>query len=224
MFNEGYLSAGPDAVERMELAGDAEWLAGLLHQLMPSEPEVVGLLALIRLHQARHRARFDKTDNLVLLKDQDRSLWDRPAIDAALELLNGAMRMGRPGAYQLQAAIAGCHAVARTWEATDWQLISTLYERLVDISGSPVAELNRAIALLHSQGPASALKALDGLAERLDSYHLYHAARAEVLRALDRPVEAAREDRRAAALTENPAEQNLLWKRLAAAEDVAGWR
>ncbi len=220
MFNEGYLSAGPGPGERAELAADAEWLARLVHELMPTEAEVTGLLTLIQLHQARRRGRFD-ADGIVLLKDQDRTLWDRPAIDSALELLNGALRQGQPGAYQLQAAIAGCHAVARTWEATDWALIVTLYDRLVELSSSPVAELNRAIALRHCDGPAAALAAIDPLAARLDSYHLFHASRAEFLRDLGRRSEAAEADRVAASLTANPAELRLLQLRIAGEADFA---
>jgi RNA polymerase sigma factor (sigma-70 family) len=220
MFNEGYLSAGPEAGERAELATDAEWLARLVHGLMPTEAEVTGLLALIQLHQARRRARFD-ADGIVLLKDQDRTLWDRPAIDSALELLNRALRQGQPGVYQLQAAIAGCHAVARIWGATDWALIVTLYDRLVALSASPVAELNRAIALRHRDGPAAALAAIDPLAGRLDSYHLYHASRAEFLRELGRQSEAAEADRIASSLTANPAELRLLRLRIAGEVDSA---
>jgi RNA polymerase sigma factor (sigma-70 family) len=214
MFNEGYLSAGPATSQRAELAGDAEWLAGLLVQLLPDEPEVIGLLALIRLHQARRLARFDAGGDLVLLKDQDRSLWDREAIDDALALLNGALRMGQPGSYQAQAAIAACHATARRWEDTDWSLIVSLYDQLLAVTDSPVAALNRAIALRYRDGPDAALAALDPMAGRLGSYHLFHAARAQLLRALGRMSEAAEEDRRASRLTANPAELNLLQRRI----------
>ena len=214
MFNEGYLSAGPVESERAELASDAEWLASLVLELVPSEPEVIGLLALIRLHQARRRARFDPSDELVLLKDQDRTLWDRTAIGSALALLNGALRLGVPGYYQAQAAIAGCHATARTWDETNWPLIVSLYDQLVDISDSPVVGLNRAIAVHHAHGPSAALAALDPLAGPLDAYHLYHAARAQVLRALERTDEATEEDRRATQLTDNPAELRLLRRRI----------
>jgi RNA polymerase sigma factor (sigma-70 family) len=213
MFNEGYLSAGPDA-QRADLAGDAQWLASLLARLMPEETEVIGLLALIRLHQARRRARFDAAGGLVLLKDQDRSLWDRAAIDDALALLNRALRMGAPGFYQAQAAIAACHAIARRWEDTDWHLIVRLYNRLLALTDSPTAALNRAIALQYLDGPQAALAALDPLAGHLKSYHLYHATRAQMLRALGRAAEAADEDRQAAALTSNPAELRLLQRRL----------
>jgi RNA polymerase sigma-70 factor (ECF subfamily) len=219
MFNEGYLSAGPATSERAELAGDAEWLSGLLAQLLPNEPEVIGLLSLIRLHQARRLARFDAAGDLVLLNDQDRSLWDRAAIDTALALLNGALRLGQPGFYQAQAAIAACHAVARRWEDTDWHRIVDLYDTLLSLGDSPVAALNRAIALQYRDGPAVALTALDPLARRLSSYHLFHAARAQVLRELGRPGEAADEDRQAARLTSNPAELQLLQRRIEGATD-----
>jgi RNA polymerase sigma-70 factor (ECF subfamily) len=213
MFNEGYLSAGPGASQRAELAEDAKWLASLLVQLLPDEPEVIGLLSLIRLHQARHLARFDAGGEIVLLKDQDRSLWDRAAIDAALVLLNRALRRGQPGFYQAQAAIAACHAIARRWEDTDWHRIVDLYDTLLYLGDSPVAALNRAIALRYRDGPAAALTALDPLAGRLSSYHLFHAARAQMLRELGRTREAADEDRQASRLTSNPAELHLLqWR------------
>jgi RNA polymerase sigma-70 factor (ECF subfamily) len=221
MFNEGYLSAGPAAAQRADLADDAEWLASLLMQLLPEEPEVIGLLALIRLHQARHLARFDAAGDLVLLKDQDRSLWDRAAIDDTLALLNGALRMGLPGVYQAQAAIAACHATARRWEDTDWQLIVSLYDQLLALSDSPIAALNRAIALQYRDGPEVALAALDRMAGHLHSYYLFHAARAQMLRALSRGGEAADEDRRASQLTSNPAELHLLQRRIAGSTVMA---
>jgi predicted RNA polymerase sigma factor len=214
MFNEGYLSAGPDRAEREELAGDAEWLAGLLMQLLPGDPEVIGLVALIKLHQARREARFDAEDQLVLLGDQDRSRWDRKAINEAIELLTTALKMGLPGFYQAQAAIAGCHAVAERWEDTNWDLIVTLYDQLLTIADTPVAALNRAIAVQHRDGPEAGLTELDPLAGRLDSYHLFHAARAQMLRRLGRSTEAAREDRVAVELTSNPAERSLLRRRI----------
>lgn len=214
MFNEGYLSAGPDSAQREELAGDAEWLASLLMQLLPRDPEVIGLLALIKLHQARREARFDDWKELVLLGDQDRSRWDRQAITEAMELLTSALKRGQPGFYQAQAAIAGCHAVAERWEDTNWGLIVTLYDQLLAISDSPVAALNRAIAVQHRDGPEAGLAQLEPLAGRLDAYHLYHAARAQMLRRLGRSAEAAREDRVAVELTSNPAERSLLRRRI----------
>ena len=214
MFNEGYLSAGPDSAQREELAGDAEWLASLLMQLMPGDPEVIGLVALIKLHQARREARFDLHGELVLLADQDRSRWDRKAISAAIELLTKALMTGQPGFYQAQAAIAGCHAVADQWEDTNWDLIVTLYDQLLATADSPVAALNRAIAVQHRDGPDAGLAQLDRLIGRLDSYHLFHAARAQMLRRVGRSAEAAREDRTAVELTSNPAERSLLRRRI----------
>jgi RNA polymerase sigma-70 factor (ECF subfamily) len=215
MYNEGYLSAGPTASQRADLATDAEWLASLLVQLLPEEPEVIGLLALIQLQQARRLARFDVVGALVLLQDQDRSRWDRAAIDDALALLNRALRRGKPGFYQVQAAIAGCHATARRWEDTDWSLILRLYDQLLTLTDSPVAALNRAIALHYRDGPAAGLAALDGLTDHLRTYHLFHATRAQLLRALGRYDAAAAEDRLASQLTSNPAELGLLHDRMA---------
>ncbi|MBO0684105.1 MAG: RNA polymerase sigma factor [Candidatus Dormibacteraeota bacterium] len=217
MFNEGYLSAGPSDPQRAGLADDAEWLAGLLERLMPDEPEVVGLLALIRLHQARRRARFDAAGNLVLLKDQDRSLWDEAAINRALTLLTAALRRGQLGPYQAQAAIAGCHARSRRWEDTDWGLIVRLYDQLLALGDSPVAALNRAVAVQYLDGAEAGMAALDPLAARLETYHLFHAARAQMLRELGRFAEASDEDRRASVLTSNPAELSLLKQRIEAA-------
>jgi RNA polymerase sigma factor (sigma-70 family) len=216
LFNEGHLAtSGPDP-ERPDLAGDAEWLAALLAELMPTEPEVLGLLALIRLHRARERARFTPAGDLVLLRDQDRCLWDREAIARAAALVARALRMGRPGAYQIEAAIAACHAEAPTWEATRWAEIVLLYDRLLVRADTPVVRLNRAIALRHVEGPAAALEAIEPLAATLADYHLFHAARAELLRAQGRDGEAQRADERALALAGNVAERALLERRLGA--------
>ena len=214
MFNEGYLSTGPDAPERAELASDAEWLAGLLVELLPDEPEVIGLLALIRLIQARRAARFDGDGHLVLLREQDRRLWDRVVIRDAVALLNRALRQGRPGLYQAQAAIAACHAKARRWEDTDWEQIIALYDLLESLGHSPIVALNRAVALEHTDGAAAALAALEATGDRLGGYHLFHATRAQLLRALGRMEDAAGEDRTAAELTLNPAERHLLQRRV----------
>ena len=215
MFNEGYLSSGPEQPERGELAADAEWLAALLLQLLPDEPEVIGVVALIRLNHARRDARFDGAGHIVLLRDQDRSRWDRAAIDDAIALLNRALRRGRPGYYQAQAAIAACHAKARRWEDTDWAQIVALYDTLLQFGDSPVVSLNRAIALEHVAGAPAALAALEPLADRLAGYHLFHATRAHLLRELGRAHEAADADRTAAELTVNPAERHLLEQRAA---------
>ncbi|GAA4493290.1 sigma-70 family RNA polymerase sigma factor [Actinoallomurus oryzae] len=213
LFNEGYLSTAGPAQSR-DLAEDAEWLAGLLHRLMPNEPEVAGLLALIRLHRARAGARFDSAGGLVLLEHQDRSLWDREAIVDATRLLTRAARRRRPGPYQLQAAIVACHAEAERWQDTDWEQIVLLYDMLLHLAPSPVTRLHRAIALRYATGPHAALAELDALDGELHDYHLYHATRAELLRRLGRPDQARAADRRALELTANPAEQALLQRRL----------
>jgi RNA polymerase sigma-70 factor (ECF subfamily) len=214
MFNEGYLTSLGDSPERRDLAEDAEWLAALLYRLMPTEPEVLGLLALIRLHRARAESRFDREGRLVLLRDQDRSRWDRGAITDAANLVVKASRMRRPGPYQLQAAIVACHAESPSWEQTDWLQILLLYDTLLRHDPSPVIRLNRAVALRYVSGPAAALVEVDALSESLGRYHLYHATRAELLRALGRTVEARHADVAALQLTANPAERTLLEQRL----------
>lgn len=153
LFNEGYLASGGEAAQYRDLAEDADWLAALLDNLMPTEPEVTGLLALIRLHRARTAARFDEQGNLVLLRDQDRSRRDHDAIAAATQLLTRAARHRRPGPYQLQAAIVACHAEAKTWADTDWPQIVILYDLLLRHAPSPVTRLHRAIALRYVADP-----------------------------------------------------------------------
>jgi RNA polymerase sigma-70 factor (ECF subfamily) len=214
VFNEGYLASSGDAPERRELARDAEWLTSLVARLMPDEPEVLGLLALMRLHLARADARFGADGALVLLPDQQRARWDRPAIASAVELLARAQRMGRIGPYQVQAAIIGLHAMALSWAATPWQAIVGQYDLLLRIQPTPVVELNRALAIAELDGPAAALEALAPLADRLDGYHLFHAARGELLRKAGDPDGAREANRRALGLTANPAERRLLEGRL----------
>ncbi|MQA26101.1 MAG: sigma-70 family RNA polymerase sigma factor [Micromonosporaceae bacterium] len=213
LLNEGYLSTAEQAQSR-DLVDDAEWLASLLCQLMPTEPEAAGLLALIRLHRARAAGRFDSAGGLVLLADQDRSLWDRKAITDATRLLARAAAHRRPGPYQLQAAIVACHAEAERWENTDWEQIVLLYDMLLHLAPSPVTRLHRAIAVRHAVGPHAAMADLEALAAPLDRHHLYHAARAELLRDLGRADDAHAADRRALELTDNPAEQAVLERRL----------
>jgi RNA polymerase sigma-70 factor (ECF subfamily) len=213
LFNEGYLSTSERAQSR-DLVEDAEWLARLLHRLMPTEPEVAGLLALIQLHRARIAARFDGDGGLVLLRDQDRGQWDRPAIDDATRLLVRAAAQHRPGQYQLQAAIVACHAEAPRWEDTDWEQIVVLYDMLLRLAPSPVTRLHRAIALRYAAGPADAMSELDELSDALDRYHLFHAARADLLREMGHPGQARAADQRALELTANPAEQAMLRRRL----------
>ncbi|HWD77550.1 MAG TPA: DUF6596 domain-containing protein [Kribbella sp.] len=217
LFNEGYLSSTAERAHSRDLVDDAEWLTALLHGLLPNEPEVAGLLALIRLHRARTAARF--TPNLVLLADQDRTLWDHAAITEATALLTRtARRHHAPAPYQLQAAIAACHSEAETWEETDWPQILVLYDMLLTLQPNPVTSLHRTIALSYVRGPAAALTELDALAADLHTYPLFHATRAQFLRDLDRPTEARAADERAAGLTTNPAQLDLLHERLAQLE------
>ncbi|WP_327091261.1 sigma-70 family RNA polymerase sigma factor [Nonomuraea sp. NBC_01738] len=215
LFNEGYLSSTPDRAQARDLVDDAEWLAALLADLAPGEPEVAGLLALIRLHRARGAARFDDEGRLVLLADQDRSRWDHHAIGRATALLTRAARAHRrPGPYQVQAAIAACHAEAPTFADTDWAQILVLYDMLLHLAPSPVARLHRAVAVRHVRGAAAALTEVDALERDLASYGLWHATRAELLRELGEAGRARASDECALALTANPAQQALLAERL----------
>jgi RNA polymerase sigma factor (sigma-70 family) len=213
-FNEGYLATDGAGPERIDLAESAEWLTAQLAALMPREPEVLGLLALIQLHRARRASRFDADGRLLPLQRQDRSRWDHEAIAAAADLVVRASRLLRPGPYQLQAAIVACHAEAPTWEDTDWLQILMLYDELLRRSPTPVGRLNRAIALRYVAGSEAALAEIDALADTLDGYHLLHATRAALLRDVDRLDEARRADQRALTLTTNPAERGLLEQRL----------
>jgi predicted RNA polymerase sigma factor len=214
VFNEGYLASDGAAVDRRDLARDAEWLTSLLVRLMPDEAEPLGLLALMRLHLARVEARFAPDGSLILLRDQDRSRWDAVAIAEAGDLVERGMRMGRPGPHLLQAAIVSVHATAPSYAATDWAEIVALYDRLLSLQPTPVVALNRALALAELAGPGAALAEIEPLAARLDGYHLFHAARGELLRRLGRLEEARSADRRALSLTDNPAERRLLEERL----------
>ena len=212
LLNEGYLST--TETESRDLVDDSEWLTSLLYSLMPTEPEVAGLLALIRLHRARADARFDPDGALVLLEHQDRSAWDHQLIAGATQLLVRAARYRRPGPYQLQAAIVACHAEAKQWADTDWEQIVVLYDMLLHLAPSPTTRLHRAIALRYLHGAHAALAELAELASELDRYHLFHATRAELLRAIGDPDTATAADRRALDLTGNPAEQALLRQRI----------
>ncbi len=215
VFNEGFFTtSGPDGMRR-ELVDDAEWLAALLAAALPGEPEPLGLLALIRLHSARWAARLDAGGRMVLLADQDRSLWDRSRIAGAVALLERAAAMGRPGPYQIEAAIAAVHCEAPTWEQTDWPQLLELYSLLSSVDPSPVVRLNRAVVIGRLEGPAAALAEIDGLVPELSRYHLLHATRASLLRELGRAAEAQQADHLALTLTSNPAEQRLLTDRLA---------
>ncbi len=219
IFNEGYAAHAGDALVRHDLCEEAVRLGHMLAELMPFEPEVLGLLALMELQTSRAATRADADGNLVLLADQDRSRWDRARITRGLALLERAGPVSRAGPYQLQAAIAACHARAASWEATDWEVIVTHYRALAEAAPSPVVELNRAVAIGFARGPAAGLVALDGIeSATLRSYHLLPAARADFLRRLGRRTEAAAEYRRALALTDNAREQRFYAARLAACE------
>jgi RNA polymerase sigma-70 factor (ECF subfamily) len=215
LFNEGYLSSAPDRAHSRDLVDDAEWLAALLAGLLPREPEVAGLLALIRLHRARVAARFTADGQLVLLQDQNRADWDHAAIAEATTLLTRtARRHHSPGPYQLQAAIAACHCEAPTWADTDWRQILVLYDMLLHFQPTPITRLHRAVAVRYVHGTEEALAELDNLAATLHNYPLLHAIRAELLRAAGRTTQAHEADRRAIDLTNNPAQLDLLRTRL----------
>ena len=214
MFNEGYLSRGPAVATRRDLAEDALWLAGLMASLMPDQPEALGLVVLMRLHLARAAARFDASGEMVLLPDQDRSLWDHDAIGEATQMLGRAAAMDAPGPYQLQAAIAAVHSEARSWRETDWGQIVALYDALLRFSDSPVIRLNRAVAVSHRSGPQIALGEVNDLAMALDGYYLFHATRAELLDELGETAVARDARLRALELSQNPAERALLERKL----------
>ncbi|MEV0289637.1 MULTISPECIES: sigma-70 family RNA polymerase sigma factor [unclassified Kribbella] len=215
LFNEGYLSSTGDRAHSRDLVDDAEWLTALLAGLLPDEPEVTGLLTLIRLHRARVAARFTADGQLVLLQDQDRGLWNHAAIaDATSLLTRTARRHHSPGPYQLQAAIAACHCEAPTWDDTDWKQILVLYDVLLRYQPTPVTRLHRTVAVRYVHGPQAALTELDDLGAALGNYPLYHAIRGELLRADDRTTEAHEADRQALELTTNPAQLHLLHSRL----------
>jgi RNA polymerase sigma-70 factor, ECF subfamily len=217
VFNEGYVASGGDALIRRELCDEAIRLARLLAALMPDEPEVLGLLALLLLHHARRDARVGDAGELILLDDQDRSRWDQAMILDGVGVLDRAVRLGRLGPYRVQAAIAALHATAASPEATDWGRILALYDALRRMSPSPVVELNRAVAIAMAHGPEQGLALVEELAAggALDGYHLFHATRADLLRRLGRNAEAAAAYRQALELTGNPAERSFLTRRLA---------
>ena len=217
VFNEGYAATSDEALVRRELCDEAIRLARLLAALMPDEPEAHGLLALMLLHDARRESRVGADGELVLLEDQDRSTWDRARIVEGEAILDRAVRMGRPGPYQLQAAIASVHAVATSTETTDWEEIAALYEALWRLSPTPVVGLNRAVAVAMRDGPEAGLAWLAALDPdgALDGYHLYHAARADLLRRMDRRQEAATAYEAALAAVTNPVERRFLERRLA---------
>jgi RNA polymerase sigma-70 factor, ECF subfamily len=217
LFNEGYAAtAGADLV-RQSLCAEAVRLARTLATLMPDEPEAVGLLALLLLHDARRAARTDAAGDLVPLEEQDRSRWDRDTIDEGVALLDAALRRRQPGPYQIQAAIAACHATAAEASATDWTEIASLYGELARAAPSPIVDLNRAVAVAMADGPAAGLRLVEALeaSGSLRGYHLLPATRADLLRRLDRRPEAARAYRHALDLATTDAERRFLARRLA---------
>lgn len=211
LFNEGY----SDQQDKARLSGEAIRLARVLASLMPDEPEAQGLLALMLLQEARHDTRTDADGELVTLEYQDRSRWDRDLIDEATEILERALRRRRAGPFQIQAAIAACHATAPSLDETDWPQIVGLYDQLRRVLPSPLVDLNRAVALGMAQGPEAALTELDALAAsgRLDGYHLLHAARADVLTKVGRDAEARESLKTAWELAPTQAERRLLERR-----------
>ena len=216
VFNEGYSATSGDSLVRRELSAEAIRLARTLDQLLPAEPEVLGLLGLMLLHDARREARVGSDGALVLLEDQDRSRWDRDRIVEGRALVRRALAMGRPGPYQLQAAIAALHDEAATAGDTDWRQIATLYRALRAVAPSPVVELNLAAAVAMADGPAVGLAMMDGIAAsgELERYPYLHAARADLLRRLGRWSEAETAYRRALGLTANGIERAYLERRL----------
>ena len=214
IFNEGYSSTEGELV-REELCDEAIWLARVVARLLPDDGEVGGLLALMILTNARRAARTDEAGDLVLLEDQDRSRWDHDAIDEGLSLLDGAAALGPAGPYRIQAAIAALHDRAPRPEDTDWPRIAAWYAELARLQPSPVVELNRAVAVAMADGPAAGLPMIDDLRDELDGYHLFHAARADLLRRLDRPDESLAAYRRAHELAANPTERRFLEHRIA---------
>ena len=223
LFNEGYSSAGSSAHVRIGLCEDAIRLQRLLLRLFPGQTEVMGLLALCLFQHSRSKARLDPAGDIVLLEDQDRSLWDPYLIAEGRVLLEKALLKGRPGPYQIQAAIAGVHCAAPTPEATDWAEIERLYRALERVQPSPVVTLNRAVAVSKTEGAAAALALVEPLANRLQGYLYFHGARAAFLEELGRRAEAAAAYEKALALCSTPAETAHLQGRLAALKkDSAG--
>ena len=215
IFNEGYTASSGDRLARGDLCVEAIRLGRLLVELMPDEPEAMGLLALMLLTESRRAARTGPDGALVLLADQDRARWDQALIAEGQDLVRRCLRRGQPGPYQIQAAINAVHSDAPTAAATDWGQILQLYDQLLNVAPGPVVALNRAVAVAEVQGPAAALTLVDTL--DLDRYYLYHAIRADLLRRLGRPGEAAEAYEMALALTGNAAERTYLAARSAEA-------
>ncbi|GAA3205010.1 sigma-70 family RNA polymerase sigma factor [Dactylosporangium siamense] len=216
LFNEGYAATAGEVLIRGGLSAEAIRLGRVLAALMPDEPEVHGLLALMLLHEARRPARLDAGGDLVPLEEQDRTAWDHPRIEEGLAILDRVLRRRRAGRYQVQAAIAACHASARRAEETDWPQISLLYGQLTRLAPGPVVELNRAVAVAMADGPAAGLALVDALRDdgHLTGYHLLPATRADLLRRLGRREEAVVAYREALSIVGTDAERRYLARRL----------
>jgi RNA polymerase sigma-70 factor, ECF subfamily len=215
IFNEGYLATTGEHLIRTELCGEAIRLARVLCELLPKEPENFGLLAMMLLHDSRRDARVNQAGELVPLEEQDRGLWHRGQIYEGLQLVEQALRCGEIGPFQLQAAIAAVHAEAKTARETDWRQIAALYSELARRHPSAVVFLNQAVAIAMSEGLDTGLRLMDQLRNpELDSYYLYHAARADILRRMGRRQDAIQEYEWALALTNNAVEQRYLRRRL----------
>ncbi|HMC79015.1 MAG TPA: RNA polymerase sigma factor [Acidimicrobiia bacterium] len=220
IFNEGYSATSGDDLVRADLCAEAVRLARLLAELMPDEPEVLGLLALLLLSESRRAARTAPDGSLVLLPDQDRTRWDGDLIAEGQALVRACLRRNRPGPYQIQAAVNAVHSDAPTAADTDWGQILALYDQLLAVAPTPVVALNRAVALAEVKGPAAALAEIEGL--DLDGYHLFHSTRADLLARLGRHAEAAAAYHRARSLAANAAERSFLDERAAAARARTG--
>ena len=216
IFNEGYAASAGQSLLRNDLCAEAIRLGRVLCELLPNQPENMGLLALMLLQDSRRAARVNDRGELVTLEEQNRSLWDREEIEEGVRLVENALALGQAGNYQIQAAIAAVHAEARTADETDWRQIVALYEALLRTTSSPVVALNYAAAVAMSEGLERGLNLIElaGASGALDNYYLFHASRADLLRRLNRGDEAAEAYRHALSLTTNSVEQNYIRRRL----------